>query len=204
MRINEWKKIFISIYILTVILILTPLFINNLSIPTEKFLSLGILGQNNQIEQYFPGNNPVILINQNMNWNIYLSNSYNEAKYLSIYVKLLNESSKGPNTIDCSPSTYPIVYSKELIVLNDQEVLIPFSWSLSKYEITDEDLTLTELIINNVIISDLDITGDRFRLIFELWVFDENNNEFTFNWYDEDKMNHCSWNQIWFNITQTN
>ena len=195
MRIEEWKKIFVSIYILTVILILTPLLIKNISITTEKFLSLGILGQNNQIEQYFPRNNPVIQINQNMNWSIYISNNYNEVKYLSIYVKLLNETSKAPNTIDSSPSISPIIYSRELIVLNGQEILLPFNWSLLKYEIEGEDIILNDLIINNDLISDLDIKGNRFRLIFELWVFDENNKEFKFNWYNENNINHCSWNQ---------
>jgi hypothetical protein len=181
----------------------SPLFDNNFSIPSEKFFSLGILGQNNQIEQYFPKNKPEIQINQSMEWNIYLSNNYDEAKYLAIYVKLLNETMNPPNTIACSPSSSPILYSKELIVLKDQEMLLPFNWSLIEYEITDESIIINDLLINDELMSGLNINGNRFRIIFELWVFNENTSEFTFNWYDADNVNHCSWNQIWFYVRET-
>lgn len=203
MSIKRWNRLLIIIYVLIVILIFSPLFDNDLSIPSEKFFSLGILGQNNQLEQYFPKNKPEIQINQSMEWSIYISNNYEETKYLAIYVKLINETMNQPNTISCSPSSSPILYSKELIVLKDQEMLLPFNWSLIDYEITDESIILLDLIINGELLSDLNVNGNRFRMIFELWVFNENTSEFTFNWYDEDNVNHCSWNQIWFNVKKT-
>ena len=120
----------------------------------------------------------------------------------AIYVKLINETMNPPNTIVCSPSSSPILFSKELIVLKDQELLLPFNWSLMDYETTDEGIILFDILINDELMSDLNINGNRFRIIFELWVFNENTSEFTFNWYDADNVNHCSWNQIWFYVKE--
>lgn len=41
-----------------------------------------------------------------------------------------------------------------------------------------------------------------FRIVLELWIFNESLKEFQFSWsYGDDSL--CVWNQIWFNTTLT-
>ena len=42
--------------------------------------------------------------------------------------------------------------------------------------------------------------GYNFRIILELWFYDEGLNEFQFGWGYGDELR-CAWNQIWFNST---
>jgi len=39
-----------------------------------------------------------------------------------------------------------------------------------------------------------------FRLIFELWVFDQKSGKFVFGWTSGQELR-CAWNQVWFNAT---
>ena len=39
-----------------------------------------------------------------------------------------------------------------------------------------------------------------YKVVLELWVYDEELGDFRFGWGQGDEMR-CVWNQIWFNVT---
>ena len=122
---------------------------------------------------------------------------------MSIRVKIINNTIPSPNSISCDPSPSNTIYEFNRIVERGQKIFIPFNWSIINYEIVNEKPIILELLLNNNTLNNLSINGERFRIIFELWVFNEDSNDFEFAWINEDLSNQCAWNQIWFNLSQT-
>ena len=42
--------------------------------------------------------------------------------------------------------------------------------------------------------------GVDYRVVIELWVYDEGLEDFWFGWGNDDEAQ-CAWNQVWFNVT---
>ena len=201
MKINELKTLFIIGYLIMVVSLLSPLVLTG-RINSEKFFSLAILGQDKKVDQYFPRNIPVIEEDQKINWTIYLLNSYDEIVYFSIRVKLANDTVPDPNSVSCNPSSSPVIYEFNRFLEKDSEIYIPFEWTLLNYNVMNNKIELTNIMINDIVLNNTSISGIKFRFIFELWVFNENYDRFEFAWINEDLVKNCAWNQIWFIISQ--
>ena len=166
----------------------------------ESFLALALLGEGGMAENYYPNDDPEIEIGEELHWNIYLYNHMAEAKYVAMRLKILNSTTIAPNSTSCSPSPVPVIYEVRHVILNNETWLHPLSWSLNEVS-RDGDITNIESIMidDNIFNTDIkDTSRGSFRMILELWVYDESLEYFVFGWKASDEPR-CAWNQIWFN-----
>ena len=78
-----------------------------------------------------------------------------------------------------------------------EELVYPFEWSIKKPEENETIVTINSHELKPF----LDVSEEmNYRLVFELWTFDEKNNEFIFGWIADDLVRNCVWNQLWFKI----
>jgi hypothetical protein len=86
--------------------------------------------------------------------------------------------------------------------MNDETWIYPLSWSILNINETEDYFQIQKFYINDIYFETNIITlnGMNYRIIFELWIFDENTNKFLFGWKNKNEYD-CVWNQIWFNVT---
>lgn len=170
----------------------------------EKFYVLSILGKNGTAESYYPQDNSSIHQLEEMKWHILVQNFMQTSQYVVINVKILNSTMTGPDLVTCTPSPEPILINCSVLLINGQPSMIPFFWSIANYSVQEETLTLKRLVINDIPI-DVEINSrnaSTFRMVFELWHFDLERNEFRFDW-DSESGNRSAWNQMIFNMAGT-
>jgi hypothetical protein len=152
-------------------------------------------------ENYYPDNDPNLEIQENVNWNLYVRNNMGQPQYVSILIKVSNTTANPPNSTTCTPTLLPEVYKISRILLDNETWIEPISWALLNYTTNDEDVILNQILINAERF-ELNIKArnqNDFRIIFELWLFNESSKYFEFSW-EQNEEKHCAWNQIWFNI----
>ena len=204
MNLEDWHLVFVSFCLVLVLIACVPLVLKILPSREEYFFALAVLGENRKAEGYYPKNDPRIEVGEEVRWNIYLYNHMGEAQYVSVKVKLLNSTISAPNSTSIEPSSTEAIYEIRRIVLKNETWLYPFSWSIEDLDLQNNYVEIKHLKINTNIIeaSSIAQVGTNYRLILELWVYDENIKDFRFGWINEGEL-YCAWNQIWFNATLT-
>ena len=155
-------------------------------------------------EHYYPGDDPLIEVGEEVRWTLYLYNHVGEAQYVAVRVKLLNSTMLAPNSTSCSPSPEPVVYEARRVMLDNETWLYPFSWSIEDVEGVGDFLEIKQLSMNGGPIGTRAVSegGFNYRFIIELWVYDEDIKDFRFGGRYGDELR-CAWNQVWFNATLT-
>jgi len=173
--------------------------------PQEQFFALGILGSNKMAEHYYPNDNPNITLNTPVQWYLYLYNHMSEAQYIIIKVKLLNSTTPPPNSTSCTPSSQP-AFTEIRRALTDNETLeTQFTWSIKETQKEGGSTIIKELTVNDNPVTGINAyatSGINYRIIFELWTYNENTQQFEFGWRSGNERR-CAWTQIWFNATIT-
>ncbi|MGD0805030.1 MAG: hypothetical protein ABSA11_13270 [Candidatus Bathyarchaeia archaeon] len=225
MKFNEIKilTILVSIFIITIIWITYLRGVININ-KENQFLAMGIIGNNNTIENYYSNNNTEIKLGSNNHWNISVTNNMDNIQYLDIKVKILpyNETLQAlsplPNSASLSPSPATTIYNIPFFITKGSTVYHNFTWSIENpSKITYNDNTSigisTIININNSkypvdlslpIIPNIPDENNFVysRIVFELWTFNENTNTFSFVINTPTKS--CVWNQLFFKINLQN
>lgn len=204
MSLDDWHTVFVSACLFLALVVSAPLVAAYLPKAQEPFSALALLGQHGMAEDYFPNGSPDIHVGENVRWTIYVHNHMGKTEYISLRIKLLNSTTTPPNSTSCTPSCVPATYEVQRFVQNNETWLYPFSWSVKKATFLGDYEGLDNLVINgeDVRTNVLAKNGCNFRSVIELWIFDEQLNDFRFGWsYGQESR--CVWNQVWFNITNT-
>lgn len=166
----------------------------------EYFFELGLLGAEGRAEGYFPDDNSSIFVGTPMSWQIYVHNHMGREQDVSIRVKILNSTMQAPDDREHVPSPEPYFLEIPVSLSIDETVLVPFSWSVLDAEYVNGTV-VNGLIVNDEFV-DVDVKSvpdSRFRIVFELWVYDESSGEFVFGWYSKDEFYSASI-YMWFEL----
>jgi len=172
--------------------------------PTEQYFQLFVLGPNHTIADYFPEDNPKLFVGNLLRWYLGVTSTMSTVQLVSIRIKLGNQTIEPPNSTLGLESPAPSVMQLEKIIQNNETWQTPFSWSVTNATTTAAgSVRILSLQINNETyqISDWSATsGYNFRIIFELWTWQSDNNAFEFGW-NSNSQHQVAWLQVWFNMT---
>jgi len=204
MSLDDWHLAFVSVCLLVSLAACAPVAMTYLPRRIEPFMALAVLGEEGMSEHYYPGDDPEIDLGEPVSWTLYLYNHMGEARYVSVRLKRLNARMAAPNSTSCSPSPAPAAYEVRRVLLDNETWLYPLSWSIEDVYVVGDYLEIEGLSVNGAVVETHALAGggDSFRIVLELWVYDEGSNEFRFGWSYGDETR-CAWNQIWFNSTST-
>lgn len=202
MNLDDWRLIFISICLFLVLAVNYPLIMANLPIKGEKFFAIAVLGEEEMTENYYPNNDPNIDVGEELHWNLYIHNNMGEVRYVAIRAKLLNSTMTAPNSTSCSYSPASVVYEVRRVLLDNEVWVYPFSWNIAEIERFEDITEITQLSVNQNIFEIRVVAKDgyNFRMVFELWVYDSDLDDFRYGWSSGDEL-YCAWTQLWFNAT---
>ena len=202
MSLDDWHLVFVSVCLVLLLAACTPVVMAYLPRREEPFMALAVLGEEGMAEKYYPGDDPNIEVGEEVRWTLYLYNHMGEVRYVAVRVKLLNSTMLAPNSTSCSPSPAPVVYDVRRVLLDNETWFYPFSWSVEEIEVVGDLGQIGLLSVNGNLVQTSVFAEDgyNFRIVLELWVYDEGLNEFQFGWGYGDELR-CAWNQIWFNAT---
>ena len=197
MYLKEYRLIFTISSLILILIASIPAI--SLIIPTsignEKFSEIWILGAERTARDY-----PFNVTNNESNLvHINIRNQMGYSNYYILYVKFRNVTDPLPDRNKGDPNSLPPLYEHRLFLKNEEIVEIPISFSFSEISYNEEKCQVDRLKINdhNFNISKSTTWNDTkrghyFQLIFELWIFEEQNSSFEYN-------NHVG---IWLNLTK--
>lgn len=204
MSLDDWHLVFVSVCLVLILAACVPVVMAILPRSEEPFLALAVLGEEGMAEHYYPGDDAQIEVGEEVHWTVYLYNHMGETTYVAVRVKLLNSTIIAPNSTSCSPSPAPVVYEVRRVLMDNETWLHPFSWSILSVEQVGEFVDVRSLFVNGGTVDThvVALHGFNYRLVLELWVYDEGLKDFRFGW-SCGKESHCAWNQLWFNATSS-
>jgi hypothetical protein len=171
--------------------------------PTEQFFAMWVLGAKGLAEDYYPNNNSTLAVGEQVNWTLGVYNHMGSLQYVIVRVKLLNSTTSSPDELTGTPSPAPEVSEFSRILVDNETWSIPFVWQLVNLTQQGSTVIVTEMSINQTLFSGnlgSAVSGNNFRLVFELWYYDENSGDVSFSW-NSGGSQHSVWTQIWFNAT---
>lgn len=174
---------------------------------SEKFFQLYVLGSTETAGNYYPNNSSSLQIGENVQWNLGLVNDMGSLQYVSIRVKLGgNQTIYSPNDTLAQPSPAPLITEFKHFILNNETWMVPFDWQIVNYTTTTTgQVSIHSLTIDNVtyVLGNSPvcpgINSCSFRLIFELWTWNVESNNFQVGWSNGDQQR-IAWLQLWFNL----
>lgn len=204
MSLDDWHLVFVSVCFILILVAFIPLAKVLITSKYEPFFALALLGEEGMAEHYYPGDDSSIEVGEVVGWSVYLYNHIGETRYVAIRVKLLNSSMLAPNASSCSPAIAPVVYEVRRVMMHNQTWLSPLNWSILKIERVGDFLDVISFSINGNTIDThvVALYGSNYRLVVELWVYDEVYDDFQFGWSTTGEVQ-CVWNQVWFNVTSS-
>ena len=203
MNLDDWHLVFVSVCLVLMLGVFGPIAMAYFPRGQERFFALAVLGEEGMADKYYPGDDPNIGVGETVNWTLYVYNHMGEAQYVAVRVKLLNSTMLPPNSTVCVPSPAPMVYEIRDVLVNNETRLHPFRWSVEEFGGFGDFVGVSLLSVNGDLVEADAFSRDgyNFRLVFELWVFDEKLDDFRFGWSSGDEPR-CVWNQVWFNSTR--
>lgn len=202
MSLDDWRFVFLVICTSLILSALSPVAIPVFSkSATSSFLALGVLGSNGMIGDYFPGNISTVEPEEVISWNLYLYNHMGNTKYIAVRAKLLNSTVVAPNSTLHAPSSAPTFFEVRRVLLDNETWLYPFTWYVLKATQVENSIVVKSIAVNDEAfqINATAVSGRDFRIVFELWVYDESLRDFTFSWSSSSEAQ-STWNQVWFNV----
>jgi hypothetical protein len=92
------------------------------------------------------------------------------------------------------------------VLLKNETWIAPIRWSVTNATEARSIVTIFAIVFNSTVVTEnLSVAaknGYNFRMVIELWVYTPETQEFEFAWMSAGQLR-SSWNQIWFNMTQT-
>ena len=172
--------------------------------PYDEYLALFTLGPGGAAGDYFPNGRADILPGTRVSWYVGVYNHMGGVQLLRIVFKLLNLTMVGPDELNNTPSKPQPFYEKTRLLTSNETFLFPAAWTVLNATESANGTEIHSLIFNGANMTDnVDVKalhGYNYRIVIELWVYDENAGDFTFAW-TANGVEHSAWNQIWFNMT---
>jgi hypothetical protein len=172
---------------------------------TEEFFQLYVLGANHQATAYYPGDNPDISSGETVTWYLGVVNNMSSVQFISIRVKVSNSTINPPDALQGLESPAPAVTDFARFLQDNETWEFPFVWNILNATSTGGSIHVLTLQINNEtyqIPSWSASNGYNFRLIFELWTWNQDSDSFQFGWNTNGEQK-IAWLQVWFNMTAT-
>jgi hypothetical protein len=168
----------------------------------ERFFELGLLGKDKMAEGYYPNDNSTLGLSSQVSWYIYIHNHMGYVENVSVRVKLLNSTMEAPNDTEHEPSPFAPFVEFPLSLSVDDTLFVPFSWSISEAVSQKGSIILKHLIVNGQTVEvNVSAFGDYvFRMVFELWVYDQPSHEYRFGWVSGEEFSSASLN-MWFRVS---
>jgi hypothetical protein len=195
---NKYKFVFtVSVFVLVLILIVAVI---SAFWPRyeERFFELGLLGGEGKAEGYYPDDNSTLQIGVPILWQIYVHNHMGSVENVTVRVKIINATMTPPDDRRHEPSPTPLLTEFPLSLSVDETRLINFSWSITAAEHQNGSTIIHRLMINNEY-HDVIVSGDPFRMVFELWVYDRSTQQYRFMW-ESGEESYSSSLYMWFSL----
>jgi hypothetical protein len=164
----------------------------------ERFFELGLLGREGKAEGYYPNDNSTIQIGVPILWQIYVHNHMGSAENVTIRVKIINATMTPPDDRSHEPSPFPLLTEFPVSLSVDETRLINFSWSVTAAGHQNGSTIIHRLTVNDDYY-DVNISGDHFRMVYELWVYDKSTQQYRFMWESREKFYSASL-YMWFDL----
>lgn len=155
----------------------------------ERFFELSLLGKNKKADNYFLRDNSSITLGSQIDWYIYIHNHMGNLQDVIVKVKLLNSSMDMPIDRDHEPSSQSSIIEPSFSLSIDETLFVPFSWNISEIISHTDSITIKSIMVNDKIIqvNVSDSPNYEFYLVFELWVYNKDSNEYKFGWEYADE-----------------
>lgn len=178
------------------VLVLMIAFISTIwPVSEERFFELSILGKDKTADYYYPNNNSTLEVGSQVSWHVNILNHMGSEQNVSLRIKLLNSTMELPDDQKHEPSPYSSFFELPLFLDVDEAQLIPFTWSLSEAISQNDSVIIQRLVLNDQVFDVYVPASDSlFSMVFELWVYDQASQEFTFAWGPEEDLSSISLN----------
>lgn len=159
-----------------------------------QFFELGLLDKDKTATAYFAIDNSTLEIGTQVTWFVFVHNNMGSAEQVSIRIKLLNSTMEQPIDSKNTPSPYSFFMEFPSSLSVNETALISFSWGISKAVSQDGSTIIRQLTVNNHTY-DINVSSkDYFSLVFELWVYDQNSQNYIFGWHSGNDFSSASVN----------
>jgi hypothetical protein len=169
--------------------------------PSQPFMGLGVYSPNG-LEGYVIGANQTVGVNQTLDWTVAVTNNMGTPQFTQVIVLLGNVTTATPNATSPA-SLVPEIGEMEQFVNDGATSNLNFTWAIQSTNQTG-GLVFLKLVINGQQPSDQfqigAVSGQNFRLIFELWSFDSATQSFEYG-YAGIGGTVGTWLQVWFNAS---
>jgi hypothetical protein len=197
------RRNLLAVFITVLIIFEMLAYVSTTPRPQEQFFQFYILGANRLAADYYPSNDTNIRLGESLTWYIGVTDLMGNMQFVSIRVKLGNETISSPNDTQGLPSPAPLVTEFMRFIQNNETWELPFVWQILNASNAERSVRILALQINNqtILLSEpWARTGYNFRFIFELWVWDTDSANFQFGWFTANE-HRVAWLQLWFNAT---
>lgn len=203
MRLSEKSKQSLTIVIISTLIFLM-LWLASISPESkEQYINLYVLDKERTTKGLYPSNNSNIPVGTTVEWLIGIQNLMDKTEYVSLKIKLGNETHPNPDIINYTLTTneLDVITEFQQVVKKEERYEIPFFWYISQISVIGNHYQLVLNINNQEFECDVTaVDGHNFRLIFELWRFDQVTQDFIFK-QSGDREGYGLWIQLWFNAT---
>jgi len=204
-NLKEYKGFFVICLLIAVLIVVVYVFTLFWPKYEEYFFELGMLGRNQKAEDYFLGNTSDVEVGSELIWYVYLHNRMGSPQNVIVRVKLLNSTMTAPDDQAHESSPYPVSFEVPVSLAMGETTLVPFFWEVSEADFINNSIIVKGLLINDVpvAVNASALVGSRFRLVFELWVYDQSLGDYRFFWTSKGEFYSASI-YMWFNMTLPN
>jgi hypothetical protein len=198
------RRTLIAVFITLIITFEVIAYIATTPRQQDHYFQLYLLGANHTVSDYYPGNNAKLYASERITWYLGVSDNMGTVQFVSIRVKISNQSIPPPDDQQALGSPAPTIAEFVKFLQNNETWEVPFIWTISNITLSYGSAHIVILQINNETYQVPDWTanhGYNFRLIFELWTWQPYSNSFGFGWTNDDERQ-VAWLQMWFNATE--
>ena len=185
MKLSDYKLIFAAVGLIGVLLIASPVLADIIHPPNgERFSELYLLGPNNM------ANNYPFDIAGGQNYSVYVNvgNHLGSSAYYLIELKFRNETDSSPNSTTGTPSSLNPLYEYKFIIANGQTWESVLTFSVSNASISGIHSYISSIMINGmpINVNKLSVWAQNstlfsYQLLFELWMYNTQSGEFSYN-----------------------
>jgi len=201
-------KLFLAAFIITLAVFSTVTILAEVPYPYDQYLALFTLGSAGKTEHYFPKGVTDILPHDQISWYVGVYNHMGNVELVRVVFKLLNSTMRGPDLVNNTASERPPFYENTRLLLSNETWIIPTTWSVLNATATANATEIHSLTFNGEVESSSEtisleaLHGYNYRIVIELWVYNEGAAEFSYVW-EANGVSRSSYNQLWFNMTRT-
>lgn len=166
--------------------------------PAQAFIGFGVFASNGSLSNYYQNSGaPNVTIGQTLNWHLQIANRIGRVQLAEIVVRMGNLTTIAPT--ETGPANAPDIEESIITVPNGENSTVNFDWKILSVSHPGR-LTYLNLEINGKQVKPLigAVSGQGFRLIFELWTFEGQSGSFQYG-YSGDNGRVGNWLILWFN-----